>query len=284
MAKTRKSLLILSFAAFIFFAHGPVSPAQGGSADLRKGGAGDLIRLAASRGGQNSLGLERDLRDALISNPPFSEPAQESVAPAAPAPAPYQSQPSSAPAPAPPVRWKVKSPGAAPPPPPPAQAVVSELLVRGYGMDPSGAIIVLGMDGNFGTIDGSNPVRLIFPPEYGLAPVIVGGGLGPPPRAATPLPRDYAEIAVRTYSIGPSGGITIVGMDGYIQTVYGVNKLKLVFPPEYGLPPVIVAAGAAAPAAGGQAQANDPAANAEAASQVMQGIGTILQNIPRGRR
>jgi hypothetical protein len=155
------------------------------------------------------------------------------------------------------------------------------MLVRGYGIDPSGAIVIAGMDGNFRMIDGSKPVKLRFPPEYGLPPLIVGGGIGPPSRADTALPSDFAEIAVRGYSMNPSGGITVIGMDGYIETISGVNQVKLVFPPEYGIPPVIVAAGTAAPAAGGQAQGKDAQSGVESASKILEGIGNILQNIPK---
>jgi hypothetical protein len=174
-------------------------------------------------------------------------------------------------------------------------------------MDPTGAINIVGMDGVMRTIDGSKPVKLIFPPEYRLAPQIVGGA-----RVAAPPPSPISspvEIAVRGYSIEPSSGaINIVGMDGVMRRLDGSQQVKLVFPPEYGLAPVIVGGGTPAPPSGGQIQAYSPGAGALGPQQpagaappqvviiqspppasqssspadVLEGVGSILRGI-RGK-
>ena len=285
--KIRKSLLVFSFAAFAFFICYLVSPAK---ESFSGSGQDGLLRLAAaSQSGGNSLILERDLRDALISNPPFSGPAPE-VAAQAPPPAPVQVQPAYAPS--------------APAPPP----GIPEVYVRGYSMDPTGAINIVGTDGVMRQLDGSQKVKLIFPPEYRLAPQIVGGArqAAPPPPPTSSL----VEIAVRGYSIEPSSGaINIIGMDGVMRRLDGSQQVKLVFPPEYGLAPQIVGGGSAAPASGGQIQAYSPgtgvpvpqqpagaappqvviiqqqpppAPPTNSAADVLQGVGSILQGI-RGR-
>ncbi len=280
----RKSRLVISFAAFALFICYLVSPAK---ESFSSSGQDGVIRLAASGGGQNSLSMERDLRDALISNPPFSGPAPEV---AAPAPAPVQVQPAYVPS--------------APAPPP----GIPEVYVRGYSMDPTGAINIVGMDGVMRQLDGTQRVKLIFPPEYRLAPQIVGGArlaAPPPPPVSSPV-----EIAVRGYSIEPSSGaINIIGVDGVMRRLDGSQQVKLVFPPEYGLAPVIVGGGSAAPASGGQIQAYSPGTGAPGPQQpagaappqvviiqqqpapasqssspadVLEGVGSILRGI-RGR-
>lgn len=207
---------------------------------------------AAATGGQNSLLQERNLRDAFISDPPFSAPAADSAAavpPAGtlPAQSPQAADPSS---PVQPRSAFVPAPSTARP------TEVPELLVRGYTVDPSGAVNLIGMDGVLRTIDGTSPVKLIFPPEYGLPPQIVGGTrpAAQPYQAAVP-----AQIAVRGYSIHPSGVIIILGMDGTIRTLDGSVPVTLIFPPEYALPPQTVG-GTATPATGGQMQVYAPVA------------------------
>ena len=279
MAKTRKTLFIVGLAASILFAP-----------------------WVASEGGQNSLVQERNLRDALISDPPFSTPTPESVAQAAPPPRNTQAPPP-APAASP---YKVPentAPAQVQPayvPTPPAQpAGIPEVIVRGYSMDPSGAINLIGMDGVVRTIDGSKPVKLVFPREYGLAPQIVGG--------TRPASQQYpaaqpAQLAVRGYSINASGTIIILGMDGVFRKLDGSVPVTLVFPPEYGIAPQTVGGGAA-PAAGAQTQvypsvAQDSQQPAEAvpakvsgsgaaelpATIMQEGIGAVMRQIQKGQK
>jgi hypothetical protein len=216
--KITKSFLILSFPACILFACWGVSHAQDRFSDSRQDGT--MLLAAASRGGQDSLSQERDLRDALLNNPPFSGPAPEMAAPAA-APAPAQVQPAYAPS--------------APASPP----GIPDVYVRGYSMDPTGAINTIGMDGVMRQLDGSQKVRLIFPPEYRLAPVIVGGG-----------------------SASPSSG-------GQIQT----------YAPGTGAPGAQQPAGPAPPQVIIIQQQPPPAPPSDSAADLLQGVGSILQGI-----
>lgn len=285
MAAGKKILRILGLTLFVIFAYVSVTPAQENLSTGAGSGAAPLIRLAASDGGRRALIQERNVRDSLINDPPFSYGEAGTEPPGAPL---SQGSMSAFPTPVKPAY----APAA-----PPAPAAMPELLVRGYSMDPSGAVNIIGMDGVIRTVDGSRPIKLVFPPEYGLAPQIVGGA-----RAAAPPPAPVVleEIAVRGYSIDPSGAIIIIGMDGLIRVIDGSRPVKLVFPPEYNLAPQVVG-GAAAPPAGSQAQSYGPA-SISAAPQgsgaevqgaaggvelpvdlISEGVGVLLKQINKGK-
>jgi tetratricopeptide (TPR) repeat protein len=68
------------------------------------------------------------------------------------------------------------------------------MMVRGYTVDQNtGAISIIGMDGSLGVLDGSRPIRLIFPPEYGQQAQVVGGGRGA--RSGGPMQPYASQVA-----------------------------------------------------------------------------------------
>lgn len=276
MACIEKSLLVLKFTALVLVACVSTSFArEGPSSGNLWSETGQPIRLAASDAGQRALIQERNIRDALINDPPFT---YEEAAP------PPQNPPT---IPAPVQGAYIPAPAHKP-------AAIPEMLVRGYSMDPSGAINTIGMDGVVRTVDGSRPIKLVFPPEYGLPPKVVGGVRPAPPPPQVSL----AEIAVRGYSVDPSGAIIIIGMDGVIRVLDGSNPVKLVFPPEYGLAPQIVGGGStattAAPLVQSSGSVDVSAAPAEVQASgtgnvelpvelITEGVGALLKQINKGK-
>ncbi|MEM5787153.1 MAG: hypothetical protein AAGU11_07525 [Syntrophobacteraceae bacterium] len=261
---------------------------------------------AAPARGKNALIQEREVRDALISNPPFTGTAAEqaSAQPVAPAPSPASIY---APPPHPAsVQETVQHSAPSQPasvyvPAPPPATAIPELMVRGYSVERNGVVNIIGMDGLLRAIDASRPVKLVFPPEYGLAPQIVGGttrAVAPPP-IVMPV-----EIAVRGYSIDPSGHINIIGVDGVLRTIDGSRPVKLVFPPEYGLAPQIVGGGSPAPQEGSQAFGAEvmvsqpptppPQAGIEVRSSgtlgdlpaalIQEGVGVMIRQMQKGKK
>ncbi|MHC1725727.1 MAG: hypothetical protein AB9866_06935 [Syntrophobacteraceae bacterium] len=179
MDEKKKGLPVLGLVALALFACWTVSLSEQGLAGSTQSWSGDTIRLAASRGGRDSLSLERDLRDTLMENPPFygsPEPGVPGEYPQPPTQSPEATQYML------PQRTEPRQVRPAHTPAPPPSSRLPELYVRGYSVDATGAISIIGMDGALRKIDASRPVKLIFPPESGLAPQIIGGS-GPVPPA-----------------------------------------------------------------------------------------------------
>jgi len=285
--RIRNGLLVISSLMLFLFALVMVFLVQEALSDTRLGDAAQPVHFAASQVSQNSLSLERDLRDALINDPPFSGSAQESTAPLSP-PASVTVAPEQKPA------LAEIQPARSPSVPAP-QSSIPEVNARGYSMDQMGNINIVGIDGVIRTFDGSKPIKLIFPPEYGVPPMVVGGVrlVPPPPSAASQLP----EVAVRGYSVDPSGSINIIGMDGVMRTLDGSKQVRLVFPPEYGVPPQIVGGGALPPSDENQTQtaatrqvlftqsAPAPSKDSDSTTDLMQdGVNAVMKRMLKGRK
>ncbi|MFZ2448513.1 MAG: hypothetical protein WAW37_19305 [Syntrophobacteraceae bacterium] len=309
MAKITKRLLILSLAALLLLSLDALSLAGKGPSDARQDLSGSFMRLAASAaqgrqysgrddagaggrgpaqsidpglfmefegprdsGARSARDRELDLRDEFMNNPPFSTSAQPPAGTTG-----YRTPSTVAPA-------QVDR-GRVPSAPAPSRAPQAEMEVVGYAIDPTGTIQVMDMNGVLLTVDGSRPVRLVFPPDYGLAPVVLGGASGRAGNAPTPslqLPppgRLPVQIFVREYWTEQDGSIFLIGMDGIIRAFDGSRPVKLVFSREDGRAPVVVGGGrSTVPASGSgtDAQGQD-AGGSDFSSGVKQGIQDGIQ-------